>query len=359
MNCKKCGFLLSNQDQNCPNCGEPNELFANGPVVPTEPVAPVAPVPPVAPVTPTVEPVTPEPVTPTVAPEPVMPEPVAPAAPAPAVETVASAPTPTVEPVAPVAPATPNVQPGSTPTVGITQTQIQKPEQKKGNKGFIILIIGLLLVIAGLGTFIGIKLLGGDNGNSGSSGGSGGNSGGNGNGGGNVVVDPVDDKNTVTIGGVEYTIPTDLVEKEYNGSTYYVNQTSRYLLTLNDTVYGYTMNDVKAEIESGIDEIKNSVVSSGGTFIGTSDYVANGRTYYVVSFTDPDGLYYDTVCTEVLTNYIFVGKVIYAPGSKELGYAKLDTVLKSAKEPSASSFAPSTSKPLDIIKNPSFVDGIE
>ena len=27
MNCKKCGFVVTNQDKTCPNCGEVNDFY--------------------------------------------------------------------------------------------------------------------------------------------------------------------------------------------------------------------------------------------------------------------------------------------------------------------------------------------
>ena len=41
MNCKKCGFILTNENATCPNCGEVNEFYNGG--INAAPVQPAAP----------------------------------------------------------------------------------------------------------------------------------------------------------------------------------------------------------------------------------------------------------------------------------------------------------------------------
>ena len=157
MNCKKCGFILTNENPVCPSCGEPNEFYDGGVsnAVPTAPVAP-------APVTPVAEPT---PVVPTepVAPTPIAPvEPVAPVAPVQPTPVVPETP---VAPAAPVEPATP-MQPKATITpiadMGEQTTTPAAPvtEPKKKNKLTLILAIVLVLTVLGAGVFLGIKYFG-------------------------------------------------------------------------------------------------------------------------------------------------------------------------------------------------------
>ena len=103
MNCKNCGFPLTDQTPTCPSCNTPNEYYNGASVAPVQnteatPVAQPAPV-----------------------------EPIAPA----------------VEPA--------QIQPAPVIT--------SSPEQKKSNAGLIVVIIILGILVLGMGAFIAIKFL--------------------------------------------------------------------------------------------------------------------------------------------------------------------------------------------------------
>ena len=324
MNCKKCGFLLSSQDQVCPNCGEMNELFVNSNVINQ--------VPPVGPETiSTPIPGEPAPTVPTnnavgmesqvvSQPQP-MPEP-----------------TPFAQPNPTMAQPTPNmVQSG--PAVGINQTTPIAPiEKKKKNTGFIVLIIILLLIIAGLGTFIAIKLLGGDNSGSGS-GTSGGSN--NNNGGETVNPEPVQKNDKITVDGVEFTIPSGYVKQVINGYNMLVDSTNGVMFYIDGLSNEKTYEEFKIEFKNKEAEIKSSFESSvdGVVYNGISDYTVNGHNYYSAS-ANVQGLITDVSITSILDNYVVLVGVKYTDGNKENAYKSLDAFLHTAKKASANSFAP-------------------
>ena len=354
MNCKKCGYLISSQDQVCPNCGEPNEFFVNQPIMPNAGVdtAPVAP----APTT-----VTPEP-----APAPTPVAPVAPEAPAAPEVPVQPAPAPVAqepftEPVAPVAPtpmpdqtAMPNQ--GINPSVGISQTQIT-PTKEKSNKGFIFLIIFLLLIIAGLGTFIGYKMLSGDNSSSG--GGSANNGGGSGNnGGGGVQPVEVDTSSKITVNGIEFTLPDGITKKEVDGYTALVDQTNGYILYIDKVFGSINLNEAKQEMMAAESTYKTNLEAKGATYIGMNDYSSSGINYFVVTYTI-NSIYGDQYVANILGNSLVTGEVVYTSGNKDIAYQTLAKILNSAKEDSSSSFAPSTETTSDLANGIRVISAIQ
>lgn len=318
MNCKKCGYLLTDKDQFCPNCGEANELFVNQTVlnqevpsmqVEQEPVQ-SAPVQPTEPVIPT------EPVQPSVA----QTEPVQ-----------MSKPTPTQEPA-------PSVQ----PSVGINQTPISPIDKPKKNTGFIAIIIVLLLIIAGLGTFIAIKLLGNDSNSSGGSG----NNGGNGQ---NVEpVEPVtpsnvDNGDKITIDGFEFAIPSGYVKKITDGYNVLVDSTNGMMFYIKGITNEASYEEFKLSMKQNESTIKSNLESSGATYVGISDYVVNGNSYNLATGT-LNGLVSDVYITTIQSNYVVVGEIVYTDGSKDMAYKSLDRFLNSGKKSSANSFAPTITK---------------
>ncbi|MBR3117027.1 MAG: hypothetical protein IKF36_04035 [Bacilli bacterium] len=346
MNCKKCGYAITSLDQVCPNCGEPNEFFVNQqPVMPNSGVnaAPVEPVQP-APAVPPVAPVEPTPVAPVV--------PEAPVAPTPA---------PTATPVAPIEP-TPvsipsqNTMPnqGVNPSVGISQTQITPAKEKK-NTGFILLVIFLVLVIAGLGTFIGIKLLSGNDSGSGGTANNGGGSGTN-SGGGTQPVE-VDTSTKLSVDGIDFTIPSGLTKKENNGVTTLVDSTNGYAIYISG-VFDEDFNEVKQALIAEEAQFKTKVESTGGVYIGMNDYSSNGYNYFVGSYTI-NSVYDDRFITIILGNKLVTGELAYTSASKDLAYQTLSKLLNSAKADTSSSFVPTTKAKDDVISDIQVISSIE
>ena len=320
MNCKKCGFLLTDRDQFCPNCGEPNEVFKSPTVLNQEvPTAPVEPTPQPAPT----------PVEPVVQPEPVV-------EPAPVPE-----PTPVVVP--PIQPVQtpvekPEPTPGVQPSFEINQTTPITPiEKPKKNTGFIIIIIILLLIIAGLGTFIAIKLLGDDGSSSGESG----------NGGNSQNVEPVEPVNPsnvdngekITVDGFEFAIPSGYVKKVTNGYNMLVDSTNGMMFYIKGITNEATFEEFKVAMKQNESTIKSNLESSGAVYSGISDYTVNGNSYSLATGT-LSGLVSDVYITTIQSNYIVVGEMIYTEGSKDMAYKSLDKFLNSGKKSSANSFAP-------------------
>lgn len=161
MNCKKCGFILRNDDKVCPSCGEPvvSEPVET-PIETIEPVQPVAPVEsivqPEVPVqsVESVTPVVPESVTPAVE-TPVVSEPVVEEKPEPLMQPKAIVPGMGVPDstlsAAPVIPETVLEEEKVPANIGVVSTDISSniPDKKKNSKAIIFIVIGLVLI--GLG----------------------------------------------------------------------------------------------------------------------------------------------------------------------------------------------------------------
>lgn len=310
MNCKKCGYSLTSLEQSCPNCGEPNEFYTEQTVINQ---------------TPPVEPA------PAVEPEP---------APIPEAFTEPVNPAPAVEPTTP-APKPAPVTPSVTPSVGINQAPISPIEKPKKNTGFVVLIIILLLIIAGLGTFIAIKLLGNDNGSS--SGGSGGNSGGNSQGVEPVQPSNVDTNKTITIDGVEFSIPKSYTKKILNGYNTFVDSTNGVMFYVKGITNRYSYEDFKLSMKQNEQTIKTNLENSGAVYTGISDYTVNGHPYNLAS-GKINGVVSDVYITTILNNYVVVGEIVYTESGKDLAYKSLDTFLNGGKISNASSFDPTFTK---------------
>lgn len=144
MNCKNCGFPLTNENEKCPSCGTPNEMFNGAQAMSVQNTNPVE-VPNTNPVeVPTGGPVVPEaPVVP-VAPTPVIPE-----------EPVQDVPVTPVTPVEPTIPAAPIQQ------MQNTESTYSAPQKSKKGKIIAIIIISVvaLLVLIGVGIVVAFKYL--------------------------------------------------------------------------------------------------------------------------------------------------------------------------------------------------------
>ena len=303
MNCKKCGNILASTDQFCPSCGEPNESF-NGGVTQTVPEAPSAPVAPAAPETP----IEPSPVPMQTAANPLNQTPIAPM--------------PTAAPAAPAKP--------------------------KKNVLFIIAIIIMSLVIVGLGVFIAIKLLGGkapepnqdvQNINT-------------------KPTEVVNTNETITFGGLTFTIPTGLEKKTLDGETALVDSTNGYMIFLEGLTDEESLADVKTQYPSYEEKYKQEITAQGGTYIGASEYTLTGRKYFGVSYYIKN-VYSDIVFTEITDNYLFVGSIVYKTSSKDVAYKSLNELLNSAKSPKAGSFAKNITKDQILSGNVTVRDDIE
>ena len=394
MNCKKCGNVITNLDQVCPNCGEPNELYTPvtpevpaTPVVPVnetpvEPVAPAMPETPVAPVTPVMpEPASTEPIAP-VAPEipvaPVMPEPIAqtepvapvapempampetPVAPVTPVmpEPVSTDPVTPVEPVTPEVPDAPLTEEPSIPMQNaanpLNQTPVTPaptdapvtPQKPKKNGLFVVVIIVLILIIAGLGGFIGFKMLNPTNNTPEES---------------DVKevtpkpTETVKKKETMTYGGLTFTIPSGLTKKTVGNNTVLVDTTNGYMIIPMIITDEVSLNDVKSTYPSMENEMKTNLESKQGTYIGASEYILTGRTYYGISFYYQT-LYTDAAYSEIGEDYLFGGQLVYKTASKDVAYKAYNEFLSSAELSKTSTFAKTATKEnvinkaMDVVK---------
>ena len=345
MNCKKCGFVVTNQDKTCPNCGEVNDFYVEGvnpvaePVVPTTPVepTPVEPVAPAEPVTPVPEPMPAPaepvaPVVPEVPTTPVEPTPVAPVAP---VEPVA--PVTPVEPVTPVTPevpvtpaepmpeesttnAAPELNMPETQVSSVASTAIDKP---KKNGLFVAMVIILSLVVVGLGVFIGLKLL-------------------------KPAEEPAKPEKKVTpmekvvkedYAGIEFTVPEGLKKYEENNQTYIMDDNKTFIIGLYGVTNTYKYDQAKTDIMAKTNDIKTAVESKGGTFISITDNTAYERKYVTVSYTVND-IYYDEIYTEIDGGVLLYGYLAYKPSSKDTAYRNANEFFTSSKVSSTSTFKP-------------------
>lgn len=331
MNCKKCGNVLTNADQFCSNCGEPNELYNGGvsQVVPEAPVAPVVPEVPAEPASvptePVANPLNQAPLEPTA--------PVAPEAPvSPSIPETPAAPEVPVEPEAPV-PMQTAANPLNQTSIAPMPSTVSQPAKPKKNVLFVVVIIVMSLVIVGLGVFIAIKLLAKpssdpekeiQNIN-------------------NKPTEVVNTNETLTFGGLTFTIPTGLEKKTLDGETALVDSTNGYMIFLQGLTDEESLADVKTEYPAYESKYKQEVTSQGGTYIGANEYTLNGRKYFGISFYIKN-VYSDVIFTEITDNYLFVGMVAYKTTSKDIAYKSLNEFLSSAKSPKAGSFAKNISK---------------
>ena len=280
MNCKKCGFILTNQNKNCPNCGEPNELYVEEIVPTVEPVQPTAPVEPVAPVVP-VEPV--QPVTPT--------------------QDVEPLPTAGVEP-------TPSDPVQAAPIQQMpSQPAPAAPVQKKNNIPFIILIIVLGVVIIGLGVFIAIKLLGGNGSNSGKT-----NSEVNNNTNGQESKTdedkPSTKSNDYTFKGYTFTIPTGFVLDKSGGYDAFVG-TNIFFGDLDiNNVDSYAA--VKANLSTVTQYVLSSWTQSGFAYVEEGEATIGNKTFlYIQFYNTTKNLYGDTVITAMPDGSLLLADLFY------------------------------------------------
>ena len=269
MNCKKCGNAITPFDKFCQNCGEPNENFNGGntdnlnqPVNP-EPVQ---------------EPVAPTPISQPVAPSPVAPAPVMPA-----------------------------------------QTMPAQPA-KKSNTGFIVIIIIMALIIIGLGTFLGIKLLGGNSSeptptqNPTQ----------------NVVDTPtnVTNDNVIDVDGYTFVKPSDLTYNEAKGI--YINANLAFNLKV-----------VPESYEAALTE-KDSLVATVNNYIPGATYSENtyGTRKYMNFSGVVQGIQTDLYITSLDDETVVMGLLMVNSNyTRTQAYTYLNKIFDSAKESSTSTFA--------------------
>ena len=361
MNCKKCGSVITNLDQTCPSCGEPNELFVgNGttetPETPVSPIpsAPVEPVPaapevPVTPETTSVDTSIPTVPAPSVEVPPVEPAPVAPAAPVPPVsESVEAAVTP--EPAIPEVPVTPMAEASVTPEPSmpmqtpanplnkmpepsVAETTVPAtPEKPKKNGLFVVVVILAILTIVGVGVFVGIKLLGGDvkdkeiptkkE---------------------NTKKEEVVKQDTISFAGLTFTVPVGMTTK-----------TDGQVLTLKNvkegfsfTIYGITdevkLEDIKAEYTPKEAEIKSGIEAQTATYVGSMDYTLVGRKYFGTSYYK-DAVYSETFYTMILEKCLVFGEISYNASAKDTSYKSLNDFLSSGVVPKTGTFSKNITK---------------
>ena len=339
MNCKKCGYVLSNQDQTCPNCGEVNELYNGGLGVSSEPVAPVTPAPmpnePVAPVTPT--PVPNEPVAP-VTPAPMSSEPVAPVTPTPMPSEPVAPVTPTPMPSEPVAPVTSTPMPNEPvaptpiqtdiPSMGNTNVAATPTSKPKKNGLFVATVIILALIIIGLGVFITIKLIGSKPDSSDNT---------------DKTVEKtkttdVAATTTIKYAGIEFTVPAGLTRQVENNEEFLIDNNKSFLIFLEGVSNTYKYDQARTDILSTTNEIKATVEQNGGTYINTFENTSYGRKYITISYVNKE-IYYDEIYTEIEGGILFHGILAYIPSSKDTGYKAMNEFLSSAKLPTNNTFA--------------------
>ncbi len=347
MNCKKCGFVVTNQDRTCPNCGEVNEFFVEGvnpvaePVEPAAPVEPVAPVPepmpaPAEPVAPVPEPMPApaEPVAPIPEPMPAPVEPVAPVAPvepAKPAEPVAPVPEPMPAPVAPVepTPVTPEVNTANpAPELNMPETQVSTvstpvTSKPKKNGLFVAMVIILSLVVVGLGIFIGLKLL-------------------------KPVEEPkkwpkpvthVEKTVKMNYASIDFVLPSGLTKYDENNQVYVMDDSKSFIIGLYGVTNTYKFDQAKGDIIAKTNDIKTAVESKGGTFISITENTSYERKYATISYTVND-IYYDEIYTEIDGGVLLYGYLAYKPSSKDTAYKNANEFFSSSKVSKTETFTP-------------------
>lgn len=290
MNCKKCGYILTNDKKFCPSCGEPNEFY-NGEVITN---------------TNSVDTIT------------------------------TSQPAPTVQQKTVISPITP------------MNEQIASPipsAPKKKNIGLIILIISLVLIIVGLGTFIIIKVFGGNNGGTGE-----------------VINNDNNDQpsqkevvkaDTVSISGYKFTVPTGFT-KISNNNINYIGNNDFYFSEKSITITNkYTYEELVKNKYELASQYANAI---GETYGAVLVDTYGGKEFLIISFNYTDS------STNIIYNYDiaftdFNGKVFkvetdYIPNYMSKGYSLLAKFVDSGST-SSSSFVEGDEPDIynDIIKS--------
>lgn len=293
MNCKNCGSPITEFDKFCQNCGTPTELKTEEQEVSTPSEEVVAAAEPVA-----------EEVNQSASIEPVQ-----------GVQT--PAPSPVAKPAEPI---------------GEVQTPVEP--KKKSNVGFILIVIFLGLVILGVGVFILFRMFGDrlfnkpvDS---------------------PVVEDKIDDKTdpepttvenneTYSVNGYNFTIPTGFIKIENNGKDYIGN--GNFYFGFVKVTNSYKYDDLKSQLSNLATTYTNKVQTDGLTYIGNNEYTYGNRKFLIISYYY-QSVYTDLILTELSDKTILSSYVYYTSTSyKEDGYKKLAAFADSAKKDEASSFS--------------------
>lgn len=321
MNCKKCGFILTNENPVCPSCGEPNEFYNGGvsnvtptpvvetpvtpvaeptPVVPTEPVAPATPVEPVAPVVPET------PVAPVVEPTPVVqPEPIVQPAPVAPLEQ-------TMQPKAPITPIADMGEQTAAPAAPVAQ--------KKNNKLTLILTIILVLVVLGAAVFIGMKYF-------------------------DLFpktkttpeVEPKkeekkeDDSTKVDVAGYTFTLPKGFTELTPAEGINLVGNTNFFFQKNAASTIASTYDEILASKDAMTEDFK--IKFADLKFFANGEETYADHKYFIFRFIygENNEYIFDIIYTELPDNTVFSTGVDYVSNYKDTGYGLLSSFIESGK----------------------------
>ncbi|MBR2604017.1 MAG: zinc-ribbon domain-containing protein [Bacilli bacterium] len=323
MFCKNCGNELNNNDKFCKNCGSTNDQYVETPVVEeptdntfmnTQPFS-------IDEVAQKVEENKEAEMSTPVVETPTVEEPVAATSVEPAVEVptepVVEAPAPTIS---------------STPIEPVINTP-----QKKSNVGFIIILITLIVIILGLGGFIGYKLFSGktdtptvtpSNNNQNNN---------NQNNNQNNNNNNTQKDETYSTVGYTFTIPTGYSKIDEGGSIRVGD--SKFQFRVMTTITQYTYANYKSDLEASANEIKKVWGADGASYISSSEQTYNGKNFLIFSFVY-QGTYNDAILTELPDGTLLCVVAYYNDlSSKTEGYNNLAKFVKSAVKDTNSSFS--------------------
>ena len=312
MNCKNCGFLISNDDQFCPNCGHANELYNTGvnsqtPVQPVEPVVQ-------APTSPVVQPT--EPVIQQTQVQQAQVQPTEPVIQQAQVQQVQ------VQPTEPV------IQQAQVQPIQVQAEPVVQPfpsQAKKRNLGFTIIIIILGLIIIGLGIFIGIKLLSNNSNNKSITNNT-------------VEEQPISDTESNTnvsysFRGVNFTFPDNTFEVTENeeGLVAFGSKQHKCVVLLADIYELYDFDSFKLETKKVEQDLINSYLQKGFTYISSNEEKIGGIRYYSMEFSSNQGYNLSQIVAELPNESVVTGGIEYLPNGKTDAYEITSKILSTAK----------------------------
>lgn len=255
--------------------------------------------------------------------QPIQPEPVQP------VTTVQPGPTP--QPVPPVV----NTQPINTQPMqntGYNQVPYGTPQKKSNNALFAVIISLLALIILGLllYLFLGDKLKGSNTPS--------------------APTNPVQEQqpsevvqeqsSKFTLEGYEMTIPAGYTTKTIEGEQYIVNQADKVIFAIPTIMKYVSYSDFVAAKEA----LKSEIESSGITVSSYAEKTYGGKNWLIYDYT-LEGVKMQMAFTSFDTNHVFAVDVMNVGTKAEQNvYNDLNTMLGTAKNNGASSFASETEK---------------